>query len=217
MYIRINMKVNQRLIPLLSQFLLCILFVSCSASQKGKQPQQAMASTENDLSTDEGVLKELNRIHNKEFSKDYVCIQRPNDFPDLILVAMFAHDRGCMGTDAFFLGEFGTISNRSVAILEHAGWKLSANNRERLARAWFNDVHCAWRSPITTKPEAFPEARWFNQEVRQENDLTIVRGWVKQPSGMRPEAVYKAEEVRFNKDGSIESVQRLEEYIHEFK
>lgn len=211
------MRVKQILIPLLSQLVLCVALASCSASQKGNQPLQSKANAENDLSLDEGVIKELSRIHSREYTKDYVCIKRPKDFPDLILVAMFAHDRGCMGTDAFFLGEFGTISNRSVAILEHAGWKLSANNRERLAKAWFNDVHGAWRSPITTRPEEFPEARWFNQEIRQENDLTIVRGWIQQPSGMRPEAVYRAEEVRFNKDGSIESVQRLDEYIHAFK
>jgi len=197
-------------------FFACLMCWACSTNKQGAQSIVNVSPSGNDLTTDEGVLSELERIHQKKFAKEYVCIERPVEFPGLVLVAMFANDRGCMGDEAFFRGEFGGIGTRSADILEQAGWKKSNSERERLAKAWFNKVHCVWRSPLTSHPEEIPQDVWFPQQVLVQDEKYIVKGWIQQPSGMRPQAVFRAEEIQFNKQGAILSVKILREFIHEF-
>ena len=79
-------------------FFTLLFIVSCSfPSENTKTPI--------DLSTDEKVMKELNKGRKSPLEDGDVCIERPEEFKELILIGYFADDRGCMFGDAFYKGE----------------------------------------------------------------------------------------------------------------
>jgi hypothetical protein len=163
------------------------------------------------LETDDEVLAELRRLHNKEFRKEDLCIQRPKSFSDVILVGLFAYDRGCRLGDAFFKGKLVNISENHREIFQSTGWNNNSSENSKILRAWFIEIFCAFRHPVTSRPKDFPEDRWFELTVDHINGNYVVKGWVQEPVGMKPEMVFKVHEIEFDENGNFQSAKVLDQ------
>lgn len=157
-----------------------------------------------DLSTDTGVLGAYNTITEQNLTLEDVCILRPPDFNEVVLIGMFATDVGCQGDELFVGQTLGHFDNLTAQGLNANGW--NDRTREDLARLWTEEVLLAWRTPVQVANPDFDQAGVpFTPPTVQtlSDDRIQVELWVQEPAGMLPETAYTNLQVIFEPDGSL--------------
>ncbi len=196
---------------LIIPFVFSIILAGCATGQVKNQEASKEVSGP-DLSTDEKVLAELQRLSGRTYDKKDVCIRRTG-LNDLIMVGFFANDRGCMGSDAFFKGELIKPEEHISEILKHSGWEGSDEKKKALAKYWITDVYVGWESVTSHKPEGFPGNLWFEPRYELKDGGVAATCWIQKPSGMMPQAVYHAVQIYFDKNGNIVNEERMGSHI----
>jgi hypothetical protein len=167
------------MIKVIFALLLSASLFSCSSDgNKGENGNK-------DFSNDEVILEEVNKIMKKDFSINDICINRPSEFKDLVLVGFFAHDRGCSGGLKFFKGKEVNNDTGYPAILNENGWKDKIK-REVIALNWVKNVSLAWSIPLESEDEDFKkqeEYTFMPPTVTTNGDEISVAIWVREQSG----------------------------------
>lgn len=161
-----------------------VIGIGCGSKTENTQ------SEAKDFSNDEVVLEEVNRIGNHKMNKDDICIERPEKIKDLVLVGFFAHDRGCDGGMIFYKGKEFDNNNDIPKVMKENGWE-ERTKREFLALEWVKEVSLAWEIPMEEADDDFKsqeEHTFMPPTVKTENGEIIVAVWVREPSGMNPDA-----------------------------
>ncbi|MFZ5554563.1 MAG: hypothetical protein ACOZCO_15695 [Bacteroidota bacterium] len=186
-----------------------LLFFSCSSSEEKKKNNLP------DLSTDEAVVKEVNKGRENTIEKEDICIERPEAFKDLILVGFFADDRGCMFETAFYKNEKIDVEKASSQILIDNGWEKRENKAD-LALEWVTNVSALWETVVSERPEYFDttgEHVFSAPEIQlQENGGVIIKTWIKEPAGMAPEDEYYLLRIDFSDKGKIMNSEVVDRY-----
>jgi len=185
--------------PMRNLLFFLLFIVACSAPGENTK-------TPIDLSTDEKVMAELNKGRKEPLEEGEVCIERPEEFKDLILIGYFADDRGCMLGDAFYKGEKIDIEKSSSKILMDNGW-AERKNKADLALEWVVNVSALWETVVSEEPDNFDttgEHIFSAPEIQLlDNGSVIIKCWIKEPSGMAPEDEYYKLLVEFSDKGEI--------------
>lgn len=201
-------------------FALTAFLVNCANAQT--------ISNQMDLSTDEAVIAELQKIRdakdsissgderldakrraaNKLETRD-VCIERLKETPKIIVVAFFRYDYGCHFAGAFidsrFYNETG-IFDAAKPTLESFGWqKTNEKGRERLALFWvekilhvFDEVFYPNRMNPPQNGGAQPPAT-----DTEANGDVIVTLWIQPPPDRTGKKDARRFEYKFKPDGSL--------------
>lgn len=184
------------------------VFSSCAAGQDFSRY---------DLSTDEGLKAAREAQHGKKLSEyGKNCVKRPAKLPEIILVGSFAHDRGCMLDGAFVEKYFlSGQENLSRAALKSLGWrKAVSNEREEMALKWTQFGLLAFGGyPLDKANEDFKDKE-FHAPQASTDDAGVVNVtlWIRQPAGMRCQAVYNHLIFKFAADGSLSERQATESF-----
>jgi hypothetical protein len=124
--------------------------------------------------TDIGLAQALERD-----SEEDGCITRSPLFPGIVMVGMFAHDRGCMRAQWVVDCKLVDEAPPADQLLARAGWaKASADQRLLLAQEYVRELGLAWSGSITSDPE---EPIWT---VLDDGGIEATV-WVAEPSGMQ--------------------------------
>ncbi len=171
-----------------------------------------------DLSTDDGVLQAYNTITEQNLASTDVCIHRPANLKEVVVIGLFAHDAGCRGDEMFVGQTLGHFDNLTDDGLKANGW--NGRTREELARLWTEDVLLAWRTPMQTANDDFARAGvTFTPPVVQTlaDDRVQVELWVREPAGMLPEANYTQVRIVFEADGNLGEQTVLNQFTVSFE
>lgn len=173
------------------------------------------------LDTDEGVVKAFNRLNDgSDVVEDDLCIDRPRDLMDVVLVGDFAYDLGCTYSYAFVNGEYGKIRDLTPAGLAHNGW-ADENNRSSLALIWAQDVLFAEYRSVGSSNEDFEHADTpaYTEEAATltADGGVVVEWWTEDPAGMLPETTYRLRHYEFDVDGNLVHSETLDSFTIEFE
>jgi hypothetical protein len=215
-----NKKIALRLWLMI--FLTAFVLTGCvSAQEASNQNRPTTESMSNqDLSTDEGVLAELQKITdarrenlgliNKPASKlevKNVCIERFKETSKIIVIGFFAYDVGCRFDGAFIGSRYfeKTEIEMHKNALHALGWeKAPKREREMLAKFWVEKGLLAFFTVLYTKDKDLNNQGFHPpQAVSDENGEIKVTLWIQIPPGMRREEGFQHVEYRFAKDGSF--------------
>ena len=169
------------------------------------------------LSTDEAVLERLGRLKNETFSKDKICIQRQNEFAEIIIIGFIRSDYGCLLEGVFVNGSYYLDGeDLSKNAFHRLGWKsMNRIRREKLAKFWVEKVLLAFYDVLYTKDKDFPrenratyrggippKIREFHppRVTTKKDGETVVTLWT---SVMRRKKEFQQHEFRFAKDGNL--------------
>lgn len=154
--------------------------------------------------TDAEVYGAVSAAEGRPVDKKWVGLERPREFPGLVLVGFFAHDRGYALDGVYFGGRYGKTDALMPDVLKAAGW--SRGDHGRLARAWADRVLLAWHSTVTSPDKDFgqPDSRPFAAPavVVAPSGAVTYTVWVHEPSGMLPQSTYHLMRYDFAPDGS---------------
>ena len=77
---------------------------------------------------------------------DNQCVRRPVHFPGVVVMADFAHDRGCMASAAYADCRLTTKLD-GTQLLARAGWRAARPDaRENIARNYVSEIALVWES-----------------------------------------------------------------------
>jgi hypothetical protein len=184
------------------QFLMVLCFSSCAFSQ--------------DLSTDEKVLEALNKGRENKLEKQDVCIERPDATKNIIVIGMFAHDRGCAFDSVFVKGKrFVGKEEATKAALNFFGWSKGDDEaRSAIAMNWTTNYLLKFSHPLRKPTHHFnqPDTRPFQEpQVKTNKDRGIVVSlWVQQPAGMQPITYYDLLEFSYGNDGTLKGMKTID-------
>ena len=165
-------------------------------------PAKVATQSHLDLSTDEAVYAELQKIRdaknerlgltNKTGSKieaRFVCIKRFTESLRVIVIGFFAYDRGCRLDGVFVDSSYietadPELSRRS---LEALGWQNAVQPaRESLAKLWVEKGLLAFRNVVYQPNDSLTAERVFPPQAASAADGVItVKLWVRDDPGMR--------------------------------
>jgi len=158
-----------------------------------------------DLSTDEGVIQAYSTITEQNVAPDDICIQRPDELKEVVVIGWFAYDEGCSGDELFVGQTLGNVENLTDEGLVLNGWN-NRQDREVLAQTWVEEVILAWRTPIHSEPDDFQQTtKLFSppSTTTLSNGHIQVELWVREPEGMLPETTYTFRRYEFDEDGNL--------------
>lgn len=195
------------------------VFVGCAKAQVVSNQDRAITETPTklDLSTDEGVLAELQRrldAKREELGKKggsklearFVCIERLKETAQIIVIGGFAYDRGCRFQGVFvnsryFEKDDAALSKNALAAL---GWEMAdQKQREKLALLWVEKGLLPFFTVLHTTEKELNDHQ-FQQPlvVSTENGEIKVTLWVRLPRGRAAQG-YQHLEYRFSRDGNL--------------
>lgn len=202
-------------------FVLCSFSANCANAQSiSNQERPKTESVSNyDLSTDQGVLAELQKRADAEREKlglvnkgtnkldaNNVCIERYKESPKIIVIGYFRYDYGCHFGGAFVDSRYfeKTDIDLHKTALAALGWeKAPPREREMLAKFWVEKGLLAFFKVLQTKPKELENQDFHPPKVvSNENGEIKVTLWIQLPSGMRREKGFQHLEYKFAKDGS---------------
>lgn len=180
---------------------------------------KAQNVTAADLSTDEAVLAEMQKIVDAEREKlglvdkgrskldaRDVCIKRLKESAKIIVVGFFAHDLGCRLDGAFIGSRYLKKGdpNFSREALAELGWAKAASKvREQLALQWTKKGLLAFSTVLNSKDKDFGNGEFHPpQAVSNENGEVTIKLWIQLPSGRDPEKRFRRVELKFDGAGS---------------
>ena len=212
------------------KFLFALMFLSfiltgCTHAQIVSNQNRPTA--ESDLSKDENVIAELQKIAdarreklglvNKGKSKleaKNVCIERLKESEKVIVIGFFANDIGCRFDGAFVDSRYfeKTDADLSKKALDALGWeKAPQKEREMLAKFWVEKGLLAFFTVLYTKDKDLNNQDFHPPKVVSgENGEIKVTLWIQLPSGMRREKGFQHIEYRFDKNGNYSGSSTLE-------
>lgn len=161
-----------------------------------------------DLSTKEGVFKALEAETGREYDKNSKgCLKRPKELPNIIIIGGFAHDRGCILTEAFVDKKYvNKKDNLSQVALKSLGWeKADSDKREELALNWVKNGLLAFGNPLEKATKHFNDSQKFEKPTssKQGDNSIKVTLWIKHPAGMVCEDAYSKVGYNFSTDGKF--------------
>lgn len=193
----------------------CLLlngFASCAQVSTSDSTDQQY-----DVSTNEKVIAVLTQIKGVELEKRDLCIQRETHFEDLVIVAFFAHDKGCMGDHIFYKGQYVSTRNHAQQIFKDHDW--GQQNKEKLAMQYTQEVLLAWETVLTQYAselqEDFGDFHPPKITTTEQQEIEIIL-WVREPVGMLPQNEYYKARILFDSDGNFVSMKRLKSTIIKF-
>jgi len=208
-----------------------ILLISCAHAQIVSQPETPKVETimtDQDLSTDAGVIAELQNIIDARSAaltigdekleakrkaasrleaKD-VCIKRLKESPKIIAIGFFTTDSGCRFDGAFINSRYfekGDTAVLSKNAFDALGWeKANRRKREQLVKLWVEKGLLAFNTVLYEKVEDLNNFGFLPpQVVTVENGGIKITLWFQLPSGMSREKGFQNVEYRFAKDGNL--------------
>ena len=199
-------------------FLPCVLAGCAKAQVVSNQDRPKTEAPSNlDLSTNEGVLAELQRrldAKREELGKKggsklearFVCIERLKETAQIIVIGGFAYDRGCRFQGVFVNSRYFekddlALSKNALAAL---GWETaSQEQREKLVLLWVEKGLLPFFTVLHTTDKELNDREFQPpQVVSTEGGEIKVTLWVRLPSG-RGEQGYQHLEYRFSRDGNL--------------
>lgn len=161
-----------------------------------------------DLTTKDGVFKALEAETGKEYDrKSRGCLKRPKELPNIILIGGFAHDRGCILTEAFVDKRYvNKKDNLSEVALKFLGWeKADSDKRAELALNWVKNGLLVFGNPLDKATEHFNDSQKFEKPTssKQKDDSIKVTLWIKHSAGMVCEDAYSKVGYNFSSDGKL--------------
>lgn len=171
-----------------------------------------------DLSTDEKVLKVLNKGRDNILEKQDVCIERPASLKGIIIVGFFAHDRGCGFDSAFVNGKrYEDEKAATKAGLIFLGWnKIKTEECGELALNWTKNALLKFSHPLSKATTDFNQPntpQFIEPQSKIEDDKSVkVTLWVQQPAGMQPITYYDLQEYTFTSDGNLKEVKTIKSF-----
>ncbi|MGE3855246.1 MAG: hypothetical protein AB7K09_26175 [Planctomycetota bacterium] len=178
--------------------LVLLLLPACSASNGEMSDDQALAAA--------------SKATGYKLDRGDVAFHRPAGFPQIIIVAGFAHDRGHRALGTLVNGKWVTGPDSGKTILAAMGWQAADNaRRKQLAQQYWDDAMCAFGStPVREEQTAFrldDTPPWTPLEVNLDDATGTVtlRGWLAGSSGMVWEVRYHRVEVVIAADGTLTS------------
>ncbi len=160
---------------------------------------------------EEKVKKEYCKKRDWDYSKmkNDVCVVIDSEFKHFASIGTFASDRGCMGEECYFGGNYGSLSELTPKALEHYGWG-DKSKRKELARKWTTEIVYVWESALTSKPSrGFSESEYFDPQVSEKDGSIHVKLWIREPAGMLNQSDYRLAEVIYSSKGEISSIKNL--------
>ncbi len=207
--------------------------LGCAVAQSVPEHPGATSASQVDLSTDEGVIAELQkrldaqnaeraagdarleaklRAASRLEAKD-VCIERPKESAKVIVVGFFRYDYGCHFDGAFVGPRYYEATEYEMhgAALEAFGWRgASQEGRERLALAWVEKGLLAFFNVPRTSPKGLEKFGFRPpQAVSAERGAVKVTLWFQVPPGRNGGRGFQHVEYRFNGDGSFSGTSTL--------
>jgi hypothetical protein len=168
-----------------------------------------------DLSTNEGVNEARSALVGKKLLGNSLnCIRRPKELPGIIMVGLFAHDRGCMLDGAFIKKRFiNDKNNLSKPALENLGWqKADSKRREEIALKWTQFGLLSFEHPLDEAPETFANHEFQKPKTTSEDGVVKVTLWMQHPIGMRCEHRFSKLVYTFERDGNLTGTKSLESF-----
>lgn len=190
-----------------SALIVLLLLLTFSRCTKGQ----------NNLS-DAQILSVLNKGRDNIIEKHEVCIERPAALKGIIIVGLFAHDRGCGFDSAFVNGKrYADEKPATIAALKSLGWlKLKKEEREILALDWTKNALLKFSNPLEKATPDFNQSdtKKFDppQSKTVEDGSIKVTLWVRQPAGMQPITYFDLLEYNFGPDGSFKEVKTINSF-----
>lgn len=182
--------------------------------KKDSQEDTQGPATNYDLSKDDDIV-EMMKVEWKadQLEKDDICIERPEEFAELIVVGSFAHDRGCAGNDVIYKGKLSNKDAVTAKVLNDNGWS-DRKNRGHLAVNYTTDVLHVWETVLSGESDAFEsdEYVYADPSFTMEDGEVTVTCWVKEPSGMQPVNSYYHLTIVFSNDGTISSYEKTNQF-----
>ncbi|HNB53871.1 MAG TPA: hypothetical protein PK530_18135, partial [Anaerolineales bacterium] len=129
----------------------------------------------------------------------------PTYLKEVVVIGLFAYDRGCAGDELFVGQTLGYVDNLTDDGLNANGWN-DRTGRESLALLWTEEVLLAWRYPVQEANPDFTQVGIpFTPPTVQtlSDDRVQVELWVQEPGGMLPETNYTQIRIIFEKDGNL--------------
>jgi len=191
-----------------------------------------------DLSTDAGVIAELQKIGDAKraelpkadekieakrraasrLESKNVCIKRLKESAKVIVIGFFRTDVGCHFSGAFVGSRYfekTDLIDLSKAALEAFGWqKANQTEREKLAAAWVEKGLLAFYSVLYAKPSELENVGFHPpQFVSEKNGAVKINLFIQLPSRMTREKGFQHLEYRFAADGTFTGYSTLGNYI----
>ncbi len=210
-------------------FVLSGFSANCANAQSiSNQERPKTESVSNyDLSTDEGVLAELQKIVDARREKlgladkgkskleaKSVCIERLKESAKIIVIGFFRYDYGCHFDGAFVDSSYfektdAALSQKALVAL---GWeKANQAEREKLGLLWVEKGLLAFFTVLQTKQKELENQDFHPPKVvSMENGEIKVTLWIRLPSGRSRKKGFQHLEYRFAKDGSYSGSSTLE-------
>lgn len=159
-----------------------------------------------DVTDREAVLAAYNAQSGWQATADDLCIVTDPAFPDVAVVGTLAHDRGCAVELVLVEDSWLPPTAASSPALLARGWQdLDAEARAALAMAWMRFAIFPFHTVIEEPGEDFAaaDAPEFVAPAAVADDAggAVVTAWVREPSGMLPESVYRLWELTFDAGG----------------
>lgn len=192
--------------------LLCLTLIALTACSTTLDPRS--------LDTDEGVVTAYNRLNDgQDIVEDDLCIDRPRQLNDVVLVGFFAYDAGCQYSNAFVNGAYGTIEDMTPAGLTHNGWD-NEPTRPDLALTWTQDILLVEYHPLNNPNDDFErtDTPTFTKPSTTPTDSggVIIELWAEDPAGMFPETTYRLRHYEFDAQANLINSQTLQSFTIEF-
>ena len=158
-----------------------------------------------DVSTDAGLAKAMKELEGWDLKGDDKCSKREGD--QIVLVASFANDYGCMAAGYFAGGYYYKTRQESAPALKVLGW-ADQSKREGIALLWAN----AMSSPegLSGQGADAPHA------ALQKDGSVVVEGWNARPVGMVPEQTTHQLRITFSDagDSKTETLKTVTTKLH---
>jgi hypothetical protein len=155
------------------------------------------------------VLKAVIRIEGREFDERDLCVDRPDELPNLVVVGFFADNRGCITTGYFYKGvHWEQEEDVTKVALSDLGWGKHKATREKLAFTWAKQVTLSGVHLMKEAegPKQFGgEVYHAPQILSREDGSVVVTAWVKFESGKSRDDHYGRIEIVFSKAGTVTS------------
>ena len=157
------------------KFSLAFIFLSCGLAGC------AHAQRTINLSTDENVLERLAIQKRQKFDSAKICIERPKEWENIIVVGFGRYDAGYRFDGAFVNSTYYEMPNANLSkiALEAIGWKkANRSKREELALFWVEKGLLVFSDVLYTQDKDFTEGNFHPpQSVSTETGEVTVTLW----------------------------------------
>ncbi|MCP4417685.1 MAG: hypothetical protein GY805_13765 [Chloroflexi bacterium] len=172
-----------------------------------------------DLTSSNGIQAAYEDLSGERVEADDYCFAEVNGFTNVAIIGAFANDYGCIFEEAIVIDELGSLAEMTPLALQHNGWDDDAN-RAALAQTWAEEALLAAFSIVRSENDDFLRADsppFAPPTVTQmENGRIQVEMWVREPSGMLPQNIYRHMQIIYAAEGELLTNNRGLQFAVEF-